>query len=104
MKLSKLTLRDLFWLVSLMACLCGWWADRSRIVAREAALEARAKELESQFAQLAVNQELLTVRLDAAKQTLRAAQALKAAQGFGGQTLQIESPAHEALINGKSIQ
>ena len=28
MKLFQLTLRDLFWLVALVAMGCGWWADR----------------------------------------------------------------------------
>ena len=101
MKLPQLTLRDLFWLVLVASCLCAWWADRSRIVAREAALEARAKELEAQFAQLALEQELLSVRLQAAKDTLQAAQALEAVQS---QTLLIESSAHEAMINGKEPQ
>ena len=27
----KLTLRDLFWLVLVAACLCGWWVERSRL-------------------------------------------------------------------------
>jgi hypothetical protein len=105
MKLPQFTLRDLFWLVLVAGCLCAWWADRSRIVARETALEARATELKVQFAQLALEQELLTVRLQAAKQTLRAAETLEAAQrtGFGEQLL-IESPAHEAMINGKQPQ
>ena len=29
MKLPQLTLRDLFWLVALVALGCGWWVDRS---------------------------------------------------------------------------
>ena len=28
MKLPQLTLRDLFWLVALVAMGCGWWVDR----------------------------------------------------------------------------
>ena len=29
MKLPQLTLRDLFWLILVAACLCGWWTARS---------------------------------------------------------------------------
>jgi hypothetical protein len=29
MKVSQLPLRDLFWLVALVAMDCGWWVDRS---------------------------------------------------------------------------
>ena len=28
MKLPQLTLRDLFWVVALVAMGCGWWVDR----------------------------------------------------------------------------
>jgi hypothetical protein len=31
MKLPQLTLRDLFWLVLVVAILCGWWVDRTII-------------------------------------------------------------------------
>jgi hypothetical protein len=30
MKLPQLTLRDLFWLVALVALGCGWWVERTR--------------------------------------------------------------------------
>jgi hypothetical protein len=33
MKLPHLTLRDWFWLVALVALGCGWWVDRTRLVA-----------------------------------------------------------------------
>ena len=33
-KLPKLTLRDLFWLVALVAMGCGWWVDRRSVAAR----------------------------------------------------------------------
>ena len=31
MKLPQLSLRDLFWLVALVAMGCGWWVDRWRL-------------------------------------------------------------------------
>jgi hypothetical protein len=31
MKLWRLSLRDLFWLVALVAMGCGWWVDRMAI-------------------------------------------------------------------------
>jgi len=31
MKLPQLSLRDLFWLVLVVGCLCGWWIDRTRL-------------------------------------------------------------------------
>ena len=31
MKLPQLSLRDLFWLVLVAACLSGWWVERSRL-------------------------------------------------------------------------
>ena len=33
MKLPRFTLRDLFWLVALVAMGCGWWVDHARQVA-----------------------------------------------------------------------
>lgn len=30
-KLPQLTLRDLFWLVALVAMGCGWWMDRIQL-------------------------------------------------------------------------
>ena len=27
--MPRLTLRDLFWLVLVVSCLCGWWVDRT---------------------------------------------------------------------------
>lgn len=35
MKLPQLSLRDLFWLVALVAMACGWWVDRSRATAMQ---------------------------------------------------------------------
>ena len=43
MKLPQLTLRDLFWLVALVAMGCGWWVDRRRLSDQIEAL--RPKEL-----------------------------------------------------------
>jgi hypothetical protein len=34
MKLPQLTLRDLFWLVLVIALSLGWWLDRKAIIAR----------------------------------------------------------------------
>lgn len=31
MKLPQLHLRDLFWLVLVVACLCAWWMERQRV-------------------------------------------------------------------------
>jgi len=31
MKLPQLSLRDLFWLVTVVALLCGWWMQQGRI-------------------------------------------------------------------------
>jgi hypothetical protein len=28
----QLSLRDLFWLVLVAACLCSWWLDRTRLI------------------------------------------------------------------------
>src|SRR4051812_30853815 len=42
MKLPKLHLRDLFWLVLLCACLCAWWIDRRNQEYRHARWRARA--------------------------------------------------------------
>ena len=35
MKLPQLTLRDLFWLVAVVAMGCGWWVDRTRLASEE---------------------------------------------------------------------
>jgi hypothetical protein len=35
MKLPKLHLRDLFWLVLVCALGCGWWLERSKRVAEQ---------------------------------------------------------------------
>jgi hypothetical protein len=42
MKLPRVTLRDLFWLLLVAACLCGWWAERRILLAsmREAQEDA----------------------------------------------------------------
>jgi hypothetical protein len=42
----KFTLRDLFWLVLLVACLCGWWLQYASMQRRLAALEAKCQELQ----------------------------------------------------------
>lgn len=39
MKLPQLSLRDLFWLVALMAMGCGWWLDHQGLVASYKALQ-----------------------------------------------------------------
>ena len=38
-KLPQLTLRDLFWLVALVAMGCGWWGERERLRHRISELE-----------------------------------------------------------------
>jgi hypothetical protein len=42
MKLPQLSLRDLFWLVALVATGCGWWVDRSAVKASQ---ESRIRDL-----------------------------------------------------------
>lgn len=44
MKLPQLSLRDLFWLIALVAMGCGWWVDRS-------ALRAEFKRFQQETAQ-----------------------------------------------------
>jgi hypothetical protein len=51
MKLPQLSLRDLFWLVLVAACLCGWWLRDSRLADRVKAAET---ELEISQADLMV--------------------------------------------------
>ena len=41
----KLTLRDLFWLVLVVALGCGWWLDRQRLDLREEQLLQLSSEL-----------------------------------------------------------
>jgi hypothetical protein len=45
MKLPQLSLRDLFWLVALVAMGCGWWVDRTGL--------SRSGRNAKQFAQIA---------------------------------------------------
>lgn len=44
MKLPQLSLRDLFWLVALVAMGCGWWVDRSIVKEYE---QRRSESLQS---------------------------------------------------------
>lgn len=37
----KLTLRDLFWLILVVACLCGWWREHRAKVQQEVAFRER---------------------------------------------------------------
>jgi hypothetical protein len=39
MKLPKLHLRDLFWLVLVVGLGCAWWVDRQRIADKERRLD-----------------------------------------------------------------
>jgi hypothetical protein len=45
MKASKLTLRDLFAVVTIVALALGWWLDRSRLVMAAADREAVQRDL-----------------------------------------------------------
>ena len=45
MKLPQLTLRDLFWLVALVAMGCGWWVERERDRARDELLKQPLSEI-----------------------------------------------------------
>jgi hypothetical protein len=45
MKLPQLSLRDLFWLVALIAMGCGWWVERCVRIAAES--ESRNFKLEA---------------------------------------------------------
>jgi hypothetical protein len=45
MKLPRLNLRDLFWLLLVVACLCGWWADRNAMFRKQADLSDRLARL-----------------------------------------------------------
>jgi hypothetical protein len=44
LKFPQLSLRDLFWLVALVAMGCGWWVEHRRVET----LDARVKELEEE--------------------------------------------------------
>lgn len=46
MKLPKLTLRDLFWLMALAAMGCGWWVERREYHARAAEAAQKAIQYE----------------------------------------------------------
>jgi hypothetical protein len=52
MKLPKLHLRDLFWLVLVCALGCAWWMDRRAIALREASVideESRLQDEQKKF-------------------------------------------------------
>lgn len=49
MKLPQLSLRDLFWLVLVAACLCGWWAERRALISQYEAERAKLELLGSGF-------------------------------------------------------
>lgn len=54
MKLPQLSLRDLFWLVALVAMGCGWWVDHAHSAAAlegSKLWEARAKRLKEHIEQ-----------------------------------------------------
>lgn len=40
MKLPQLSVRDLFWLVLVCACLCSWWVERQKLNNDIATLQA----------------------------------------------------------------
>lgn len=43
----KLNLRDLFWLILVVAIALGWWLDRDRIRQQTVAIQAAAKRLDA---------------------------------------------------------
>ena len=49
MKLPRFTLRDLFWLLLVVAITCGWWLDRTRLAAETLRLrhEITSAEIEA---------------------------------------------------------
>ena len=50
----KLTLRDLFWLVLVAACLCGWWINRQQWMAREQELGEAYSQLHEEVIRLSM--------------------------------------------------
>lgn len=44
----KLSLRDLFWLVALVAMSCAWWTDRARL-SQDASMGRLVLELQADF-------------------------------------------------------
>jgi hypothetical protein len=52
MKLPQLSLRDLFWLVLVAACLCGWWAERQHAAADAMRFQEQRADLESMIQEL----------------------------------------------------
>jgi uncharacterized coiled-coil protein SlyX len=107
-KLPKLHLRDLFWLVLVAALGCGWWLDRSRMAAKEAAANERESTLEDRASALVGRLELeaaLQANTIAQKEaSILQMQQLIEKTRLKLERLVIESPAHEAAINGKPIQ
>ena len=45
MKLPQLSLRDLFWLVLVVAMGCGWWVERQRLRMTNAELQGEVQRL-----------------------------------------------------------
>jgi hypothetical protein len=52
MRFPKVHLRDLFWLVLVAACLCGWWYDQARITKRLNEVDELREEMEEKKADL----------------------------------------------------
>lgn len=100
----KLHLRDLFWLVLVCALMLGWWIDRSRIAANEAATMKRAEQFEMEAAAHRASVIYLQETMIVERRSREQAEREEAKRMRDLLPLVIESPAHEAIISGKDPQ
>lgn len=85
-KLAQLNLRDLFWLVVVIALCCGWWIDHQGLVASYKALQ--------EFYQTPIEFDWPAPPAEPGPVGLK----------YEDQSLIMESEFHEKQIEGKSIQ
>jgi hypothetical protein len=72
MKLPQLSLQELFLLVALVAMGCGWWVDRQKIAAREAAVKHDQETFKSSWLALAKEREMIKFEREAFWDTVEA--------------------------------